>query len=988
MPADRWLEMQRLLQAALDRPPDERMGFVAGATEDDVELGREVQSLLRAEADAGDFLDLDSRSQVRGEPRLCPGSSLGPYEIQSVVGTGGCGEVYKARDTRLDRSVAIKIISDRFDRDPERVARFSREAHFLAALNHPHIAAVYAFEEVNGSRLLVMEFVEGQTLAARLRAGPFALDDALAGASQVADALHAAHEKGIIHRDLKPSNIAFTGGGQVKVLDFGLAKALDPIEGGAIHAPALSLTSIHAGRIMGTASYMAPEQAKGRPADKSSDVWAFGCVLYEMLAGRRAFEGEDVSDTLAAVLRDEPDWLALPDRLPPSIRQLLRQCLDKEPARRLGDMKIARLTIDEARREAATDVQRTTSDTPTQTVRVLPLPLILTVALVASAAGAVATRLIMGRLENRSSETTPRVLRTFVSVTPADQLRANGEVENLTEGRPSRTAMVLSPDGRSLVFSAVRGGTQQLFRRDLDQLEAVPIVGTEGGAIPFFSPDGRWVGFRADDTWKKVPLTAGTGAVAISETLGNFGATWGSTDIVVFARGLGGLWQVAAAGGEPKQITKLDESKHEVSHRLPHLLPGDDAVLFTVTQNEFPKWEEPYVWVQSLRTGERKRLVQGADARYVMTGHLVYVHAGELLAVPFDRGRLEITGGPVNVIPQVMQAAYNPNRDNDSGAGQFDVSVSGALVYVPGGMSPDLERSLVWVDRSGGAQPLAAPTRAYYAPRLSPDGQRVLVWTSGRDRNVWLYDIRRGALMPVTTEGRNSYSQWFPDGQRVAFSADATPDHPGGIYLKSADGTGPDERLTMSGAPGSWSPDGQTLAFSEDDGIWTITLGGDRRPHPLVIVPIRFEAGRPDFSPDGHWLAYQSDESGRREVYVQPYPGPGLRQQVSIDGGEAPAWSKDGRELFYQVRGTGATANLLQYVATPVTLGPTFTAGTPKVLFERPTPRTNLGVRYYDVSPDGRFLLVQDKERSPIKVTQMILVQNWLEELKRLVPTK
>ena len=392
--------------------------------------------------------------------------------------------------------------------------------------------------------------------------------------------------------------------------------------------------------------------------------------------------------------------------------------------------------------------------------------------------------------------------------------------------------------------------------------------------------------------------------------------------------------------------------------------------------------------MQSLRTGERKKLVQGADARYVPTGHLVYMHAGELLAVPFDLRRLEITGGPVNVIPQVMQAAYNPNIDNDSGAGQFDVSVSGALVYVPGGMSPDLERSLVWVDRSGVAQPLAAPTRAYYAPRLSPDGQRVLVWTSGRDRNVWMYDVRRGTLMPVTTEGRNSYSQWTPDGQRVTFDADATADHPGGIYWKSADGTGPAERLTMSGTPGSWSPDGQTLAFAEDDGIWTITLSGDRRPHPFVIVPTRFDAGRPDFSPDGHWLAYQSDESGRREVYVQPYPGPGLRQQVSIDGGEAPAWSRDGRELFYQLRGTGAAANLLQYVATPVTLRPTFTAGTPKVLFERPTPRTNLDVRYYDVSPDGRFLLVQDKERPPIKVTQMILVQNWLEELKRLVPTK
>ncbi len=980
--------MQRVLQAALDQPLDKRVAFVAGACGDDSELRREVQSLVHAEEAAGGFLDLDSQSRVPAEPRLAPGSCLGPYEIQSVVGAGGCGEVYKARDTRLDRSVAIKIISDGFDQDPERVARFSREAHFLAALNNPHIAAVYTFEEVNGSRLLVMEFVEGRTLAARLQAGALTLAEALAIAGQVADALQAAHEKGIIHRDLKPANIALTGDGQVKVLDFGLAKALDQTRASA-HAPAVTLTSIHAGRIMGTASYMAPEQAKGRPADKSSDVWAFGCVLYEMLTSRRAFEGEDVSDTLAAVLRDEPDWVALPDPLPLSIGLLLRQCLEKEPTRRLSDMRVARLQIEEALREPSTDVPRMMNEPRVRTVRhPTPLALILAVALVASVAGAVATRLVMGRLVNQSTEITPRVLRTFVSVSPADQLRANGPVENLTEGRPSRTAMVLSPDGRSLVFSAVRGATQQLFRRDLDQLEAVPIAGTEGGASPFFSPDGRWVGFRVNHTWKRVPLTTGTGAIAICESIGNLGATWGSNDIIVFAQGAGGLWQVAAAGGEPKQLTKLDESKNEVSHRLPHLLPGNEGVLFTVTQNWFPKWEETHVWVQSLRTGERKKLVQGADARYVPTGHLVYMHAGELLAVPFDRRRLEITGGPVNVIPQVMQAAYNPNIDNDSGAGQFDVSVSGALVYVPGGMSPDLERSLVWVDRSGVAQPLAAPTRAYYAPRLSPDGQRVLVWTSGRDRNVWIYDVRRGTLMPVTTEGRNSYSQWTPDGQRVTFDADATADHPGGIYWKSADGTGPAERLTMSGTPGSWSPDGQTLAFAEDDGIWTVTLSGDRRPHPFVIVPTRFDAVRPDFSPDGHWLAYQSDESGRREVYVQPYPGPGLRQQVSIDGGEAPAWSRDGRELFYQLRGTGATANLLQYVATPVTLRPTFAAGTPKVLFERPTPRTNLDVRYYDVSPDGRFLLVQDKERSPIKVTEMILVQNWLEELKRLVPTK
>jgi serine/threonine-protein kinase len=982
--------MQRVLQAALDRPAGERMAFVAAACGDDRELRREVQSLVHAQEEAGRFLDLDSQRQVPAEPRLAPGSCLGPYEIQSVVGAGGCGEVYKARDTRLNRSVAIKIISDGFDQDPERVARFTREAHFLAALNHPLIAAVYAFEEVNGWRFLVMEFVEGQTLAARLRAGPLALDEALVIARQVADGLQAAHEKGIVHRDLKPANIAITRDGQVKILDFGLAKALDPTRASGANTPLVTLTSIHAGRIMGTASYMAPEQAKGRPADTRSDVWAFGCVLYEMLAGRRAFEGEDVSDTLAAVLRDEPDWVALPDSLPLSLLLLLRHCLEKEPTRRLSDMRAAGLQIEKALREPSTDVPRTPSEPRARTVRhAMPAGLILGVAVVAWVAGVVATRLTMGpRLENRSAETVPRVLRTFVGVAPADQLRANGDVEDLTEGRPSRTAMVLSPDGRSIVFSAVRGATQQLFRRDLDRLEAVPIAGTEGGASPFFSPDGRWVGFRADHTWKKVPLTGGTGAVAIRQMQGNFGATWGSNDTIVYAQATGGLWQVAVAGGEPRQITKLDESRNEVSHRLPHMLPGSEAVLFTVTQNEFPKWEETQIWVHSFRTGERRELVQGADARYVSTGHLVYIHAGNLLAVPFDLRRLEVTGGPVNVIPLVMQAAYNPNVDNDSGAGQFDVSASGTLAYVPGGMSPDLERSLVWVDRSGMAQPLAAPTRAYYAPRLSPDGQRVLVWTSGRDRNVWIYDIRRGTLMPVTTEGRNSYSQWTPDGQRVTFDSDATTDHPHGIYWKSADGTGPAERLTASGTPGSWSPDGQTLAFSDDDGIWTITLSGDRRPHPFLTVPARFDAWRPAFSPDGRFLAYQSDESGRREVYVQPYPGPGMRQQVSIEGGEAPAWSRDGRELFYQVRGTGAASSLVRYVAAPVTLRPTFTAGMPRVLFQRPTPRTNLGVRYYDVGPDGRFLLVQDRERAPIKVTQMTLVQNWLEELKGLVPRK
>ena len=531
---------------------------MAGACGDDGELRHEVQS-LRACGGGGRGL---SRS---GFPESSPGRAAararivpGPYEIQAVVGTGGCGEVYKARDIRLDRLVAIKIISDGFDQDPERVARFTREAHFLAALNHPHIAALYAFEEVNGSRFLVMELVDGETLAARLRAGPLALEEALVIAGKWPTRCRPRTRRESFTAILKPANIALTGDGQVKVLDFGLAKALDPTRAGA-HAPAVSLTSIHAGRIMGTASYMAPEQAKGRPADKSSDVWAFGCVLYEMLAGRRAFEGEDVSDTLAAVLRDEPDWLGSA-RSTSALDWSTAAAMSGEradaPARRYeGRAAPDRRGTSRAIDRCAADDGRTARENGAASDALGP----------DSRRGACGVSRWSCRhppghgaaRRTRSTETTPHVLRTFVSVAPADQLRANGEVENLTEGRPSRTAMVLSPDGRSLVFSAVRGATQQLFRRDLDQLEAVPIAGTEGGASPFFSPDGRWVGFRVNHTWKKVPLTTGTGAVAICESIGNFGATWGSNDIDrVCARSR----RVVAGGGRRRRAKATHEA--------------------------------------------------------------------------------------------------------------------------------------------------------------------------------------------------------------------------------------------------------------------------------------------------------------------------------------------------------------------------------------------------------------------------------------------
>ena len=925
---------------------------------------------------------------------LPPGARFGAYEILSALGAGGMGEVYRARDTTLNRDVAIKIVLPAVADDPERLARFSREAQVLASINHANIAAIYGVADAADCRGLVMELVEGPTLGDRIAQGGLPIDEALAVARQIAAALEAAHELGIVHRDLKPANIKVRADGTVKVLDFGLAKAIEPAAAGSgsaglMNSPTITSPALMTGRgvILGTAAYMAPEQARGRVVDTRADIWAFGCVLFEMLTRRQAFAGDDVSDTLASVIKDDPAWHQLPAATPSGIRRLLKRCLEKNPSKRLQAIGDARIEIDDAIDTPDDHAAAGTASPAGRSPRSVPIVAALAIAVVLLAAGIIAARLVSVPAAQRSLPAAG-VTRSLISVTPADRLRANNSVEDLAEGRPSRTAMALSPDGRSLVFSAIHGDQQQLYFRALDRLGATPMAGTEGGASPFFSPDGQWVGFWSKGALRRVAVSGDGGATTICETGSIFGASWGSNGTIAFAHFSPGLWQVPAAGGTPQPLTQLDGTQHEVSHRLPQMLPGNAAVLFTVTRSAVPKWEDTRIVVQSLTSGERKELLQGADARYVSTGHLVYARAGALFAVPFNLDRLEVTGAPVSMIPDLMQAAYMPNVGNDSGAGQFSVSASGALVYLPGGMFPDLERSLVWVDRSGSVQPLAAPTRAYFAPRLSPDGQRVLVWTSGTDRNVWVYDLVRGTLTPLTTEGRNSYSIWTPDGQRVTFSSDTGA---GALLWKSADGTGTAERVTpdeVTGNPISWSPN-RTLAISRGGDIWALSLDGDRRPHP--IVQSRFSKAHPDFSPDGRWLAYYSNESGRDEVYVQPYPGPGPRQQISTGGGTGPAWSQDGRELFYQTMSQrpGEALGVLTIMAMPITTRPAFSAGIPKALFQLRAPLTTLGTRGYDVTRDGRrFLMVQDKQRPPLKATEMILVQNWFEELKRRVPAK
>ncbi len=830
---------------------------------------------------------------------LTLGTRLGCYEITASIGEGGMGQVFRARDTKLNRDVALKILPDAFASDPDRLARFTREAQTLASLNHSNIAHIHGLEESGEVRAIIMELVEGEVLSQRIAQGALPLDQALPIAKQIAEALEAAHEQGVVHRDLKPANIMVRSDGMVKVLDFGLAKAIDPSaasSAAAVNAPTVTSPAMTVrGVILGTAAYMAPEQARGMAVDKRADVWAFGVIVWEMLTGRHLFDGATVSDTLASVLKTEPQWNALRPDTPTSVRRLLRRCLEKDRRRRLADAADARLEIDDALSGAHGDV-----------------PLALAVSrrrgLLVWASALMLAGLTVGAIVAWAARPAPvarETTRSLVSVAPTEQpVGVNPLEQRLGEPRPTRTSLSLSPDGKTLVFGAIWGGVQQLYARAMNQLGATPIAGTSGAQNPFFSPDGQWVGFWSAGKLQKVPLAGGP-AVQLCDAAAIFGASWGSDDTIVFATARnGGLWRVSAAGGTPQALTTPQEG--EYSHRLPHVLPGGRAVIFTMSKGA-RRWDNTQVVVRSLTTGQQSVLIEGgADGRYVPTGHLVYVRLGTLMAAPFDLDRLAVTGGAIGVVDNVMQAA-NPNLSDleNTLAGQFTVSETGALVYVTGGVLPGAERVLAWVDRKGRVQTLEAPPRSYSTPRLSSDGRYISV-TEQDTRVVWRYDIARGALNPITVEGQSAFSLFAPDGKRVVFRSGLAGGE-GNLYWKAADGTGGAERLatsTRSQTPGSWSPDGTTLAYVEEGpssgvfqfDIWGLSIA-DRKTRPIVQTASNEMS--PEFSPDGNWLAYVSNESGRNEVYAQPYPGPGERHLISNNGGEQPAWGADGRELFY-----------------------------------------------------------------------------------------
>jgi Tol biopolymer transport system component len=924
---------------------------------------------------------------------LTAGSRLGPFDIVSTLGAGGMGEVFRARDSRLNRDVAIKILPETLAADPERVARFAREAQSLAALNHPHIAQIYGVEEQGTTRALVMELVDGDTLADRIARGAVPVDEATAIARQIAEALEAAHEAGIIHRDLKPANIKVRPDATVKVLDFGLAKALDPVgasrAGGTgqevINSPTITSPAMtQAGLILGTAAYMSPEQAKGRPVDERTDVWAFGCVLYEMLTGRRAFDGEDVTDTIAAVVRGDPDWRALPNDTPAQLTLLLKRCLEKDRRTRITNIGVVRFLLNE----------RLVAE---PSLAPLPLPRppagparwkVATAAALGVAGGAA---LVLAGVWARSQ---PAVVQAPVRFTFAP----SSTQALLVQGNDHDIA--IAPDGSYVVYRAGPSALQgQLMIRSLNELEARVLPGTASARFPFISPDGRWVGFQVANELRKVAITGGPAQIIARVGGAPRGASWGDDGFIVFSTAdTRSLQRVDAEGGEPKPITTVDASSRE-AHSLPHVLPQSRYALFTVQSlNEI---QTTRVEAVNLQTGERKTLVRGgADAAYVSTGHLVYatvdVPAGEnrfrgvLRAVRFDASRAEPIGDSVAVVDAVTVLP--------SAAANYAVSRKGDLVFLPAGVTSGAapRRTLLWVNRKGQESAIAAPSRSYAVARLSPDGSKIALDVRDQAADIWIWDLSRQTLTPLNRDPAADMSPlWTPDGRRVIWTSTRGGGNPN-LFWQAADGTGVAERLTtnaMNQFPTSLSPDGRdALVFGAGAAgamdIFRVPLQQSDRVAQPLISSSAVEVGA-EVSPDGRWVAYQSNESGESQVYVRPYPNvQEARAQISTTGGTRPAWAKNGRELFYVDRD-----GFLTSVAVNSASGAAFVAGTPQRVLNAKyysgSSILGLDLRAYDVAADGqRFLMIKETEPTDRSAESppMVVVLNWSGELRSRLP--
>jgi serine/threonine protein kinase len=888
---------------------------------------------------------------------LSAGVRLGPYEIVAPLGKGGMGEVYRARDTRLGRDVAIKVLPASVAADAERVRRFEREARLLASLSHPHIGAIHGLEEAAGVPALVLELVEGPTLADRVAARPLPLQEALNVARQIAEALEAAHEKGIIHRDLKPSNIKMMADGTVKVLDFGIAKALMGDRAGADVAllPTVTLDGTLEGKISGTPAYMSPEQARGESVDKRCDIWAFGVVLYEMLTGKRLFVGASTSDVLAGVLKTEPDWNALPAATPPAIRTLLRRCLTRDVRRRLQAMGEARIALEDDLADPGgmgdADLSgRSTRERVAWTVAATAL--VLTVASVFTA------------VYVRQRQQTP------IAAPPV-------QVEITTPPTHDPFSFAISPDGRRLAFAGRSGEVEQrLWIRSLDAPVAQPLPGTEGAHHPFWSPDSHSIGFFAEGKLKRIDL-GGAAPLVLS---GNsacgcaFGGTWNVNGVIVFGGLESPLYRVSASGGEPVAITKVERPSE--SHLWPFFLPDGRHVLYMsgiagrVTD----------VYVHTLGSTESRLLLHADSATAYGFGYLFYLREGALVAHPFDAASQTLTGAPMLVANQV---GFQMNRSEAA----YSVSAAGAIAYRPSRIQ---RRQLVWVDRSGKELGTLGEYEGSAVGTLEfePHGNRAAfswTWTEG-NTDIYLVEPDKGPARRFTLDPKADFDPvWSPDGKRIVFSSDRNGSYD--LYQKLSTGAGPEEALLTSPVaklPSDWSPDGQFLLYWQTDpktklDLWVLPMIGDRKPRPFVVAESDQLRGR--FAPNGKWVAYQSYESGRSEIYVQAFPGPGSQWLVSTNGGHSPRWARSGSELYY----IAADGKLMAVSVRPN--ADTFVAGTPTALFQTRLEfgRFNGGCSYctmeYDVAADGRFLMtVLAEEASTLPIN---LILNWPAALKK-----
>ncbi len=928
---------------------------------------------------------------------LTPGTKLGAYEVAAALGAGGMGEVYRARDTRLGRDVALKVLPEALAQDAERLARFRREAQVLASLNHPNIAAIYGFEDSGARHALVMELVEGPTLAERIagerkgsssagtrsdakvstaqqsRSTPIAMDEALAIAKQIAEGLEYAHERGVVHRDLKPGNIKITNNDAVKILDFGLAKALetDASSVDISSSPTITRMATQAGVILGTAAYMSPEQAKGKSVDRRTDIWAFGCVLYEMLTGKMAFGGETVTDTLAAVIRAEPEWSALPKDTPTHVRVLLQRCLQKDAKQRLRDIGDARIAIDEVLSGAAATVEKqslATVKTPQRAGRAwLPWAVAAVCALVA--AGLAAYLCFGAHVEPGESTTLDVALPQGVSIVTRDA-----------------HSVALSPDGREIVFMGTKGSSAQLYLRSLNEPGAGPISGTENGASPFFSPDGKWIGFFADGKLKKIPVEGGTAQV-LADASNQRGGNWAKDGTIIFAPDYtGGLMRVPDSGGQPEALATPDAKKGERTYRWPDVLPNGQGMIFTIgMENSAASYDDAEIVAYSFATKKIRVLTHGDMAIYSPAGYLLYYRAGVLFAAPFSQSRMEFTGEP-------LQLPEHVSDDPTSGATYVGVASDGTMAYLSGGSATSI-RTIAITDRKGESHVLPLAPRGYAVPRFSPDGKRLALIVSdvtnfaanGRG-DVWIYDFASGSMSRLTFDGTDDYDTWSQDGSKIYF--DSSRGSGGGLYAKRADGTGSEQAVMPNEGnsyfnPDTISPDGENIVLTQPGGtigdLWMAGLGD--KPGPKLL---KANAAGAEFSPDGRYIAYSSYQSGMYQAFVDTFPIGGGEWQVSLENAAYPRWSKGGRELVYYEAGQ----NIMMSV--DVELKPTFHAGPPHELFtlaasEFSPMQTNPAVNF-DVSADGeRFVFLQASNGAEQASATLSVTLNLPEQIRGLM---